>query len=350
MHTYSISTRLGHLAMARRQGDIIDLCIGSCPVLSFAVEPAMDTRAIKLRPADVAKTFAALADDHRLLLPVLAELFCHDNALREIVLTAHCPPPLAAALIRQGVATRAQTTDDGLHLAIDRPTFWQQPDLWLTAPSSAGMASSYVVSQGKRHPRRAAKPVGAVYRRYLPTLGSLLCLRVADPTADLDHFHQWMNQDRVHRFWELAGDRTSHLRYLHEQIDDPRVLPLIAEFDGEPFAYFESYWAKEDRIAPYYDADDYDRGCHVLVGDLRHRGPAKVAAWLRGLSHYLFLDDPRTRRIVGEPRVDNTRFIEYLQSQGFAKRKEFDFPHKRSALVMLEREAFFDQFGPWGEA
>lgn len=280
------------------------------------------------------------------LLPLLAELFCRNAALREVTLELACSREFALAAVRHGVAYRMQPQATGWQLLVDYQSFWQQPALWLTAPSSAGLPLRYTFTGEKRHPLRAPKPQDVVYRRYLPELDSTITLRVADLARDLDAFHDWMNQDRVHRFWELAGDRESHAAYLQAQLDDAKVLPLIAEFDGEAFAYLETYWAKEDRLSPFFDVQDYDRGCHVLVGNSRHRGPAKVAVWMRSMSHYLFLDDPRTQRVVGEPRVDNLKFIAYLQSQGFAKLKEFHFPHKRAAMVVLEREAFFEQYGP----
>ena len=83
----------------------------------------------------------------------------------------------------------------------------------------------------------------------------------------------------------------------------------------------------------------------MLVGEEAHRGPAKVASWLAALTHYLFLDEPRTRTLVSEPRADNARMIAYLQAQGFDRVKEFDFPHKRAALMMLSREAYFANCG-----
>jgi hypothetical protein len=58
----------------------------------------------------------------------------------------------------------------------------------------------------------------------------------------------------------------------------------------------------------------------------------------------MLLDDPRTRHVVAEPRADNAKMIGYMQQAGFCKPKEFNFPHKRAALMMLSREAFFDQF------
>ncbi|MNP85895.1 N(6)-hydroxylysine O-acetyltransferase [compost metagenome] len=44
--------------------------------------------------------------------------------------------------------------------------------------------------------------------------------------------------------------------------------------------------------------------------------------------------------MVAEPRADNAKMIGYMESVGFHKEKEFDFPHKRAALMLLERRAF----------
>jgi RimJ/RimL family protein N-acetyltransferase len=66
-----------------------------------------------------------------------------------------------------------------------------------------------------------------------------------------------------------------------------------------------------------------------------------VASWLSALTHYLFLDEPRTQRIVAEPRADNGRMIGHMQSQGYHRDKEFDFVHKRAALMVQSREVFF---------
>jgi hypothetical protein len=49
---------------------------------------------------------------------------------------------------------------------------------------------------------------------------------------------------------------------------------------------------------------------------------------------------------VLEPRADNAKMIAYLQAAGFHKMKEFNFPHKRAALMLVSREVYFDQFCP----
>ena len=234
--------------------------------------------------------------------------------------------------------------DDGDGYVLERDMLWQLPDDWLPTHLGRPYPVTMVMdASGRRHPLRPAKPTGEVYRRYDQGINAWVSLRMLDIDADLERFMRWQNSERVAAFWEQSGTREEHRRYLESQAKDPRVLNLIGCIDDEPFAYFEAYWTKEDRIAPYYDADDFDRGIHMLVGEEHHRGPHKVKAWLNALCHYLFLDDCRTRRIVSEPRSDNDRMIQHLQARRFAKPKEFDFPHKRAALMVLHRDAFFER-------
>ncbi|PRA31356.1 GNAT family N-acetyltransferase [Pseudomonas poae] len=227
----------------------------------------------------------------------------------------------------------------------ERTLFWQLPQPWLGQSISGSYPQQMVISNGKRHPARAPKPRGEVYRRFDARLGAWISLRTVEIDVDLARFNRWQNSARVASFWQESGSLEQHREYLDKLEADPHTLTLIGCFDDEPFAYFEAYWAKEDRIAPFYDAADYDRGIHMLVGEEHHRGPHKVASWLSALVHYLFLDDPRTQRVVAEPRADNAKMIGHMQNQCFHCEKEFDFPHKRAALMILGRERFFDRCG-----
>jgi RimJ/RimL family protein N-acetyltransferase len=244
---------------------------------------------------------------------------------------------LTRMLLDDGTALK--TADGALEISCER--LWQQPDLWLRVPGNNGYAQQHIMSDGRRHPRRAPKPTGTVYTRHIPWLERTLSFRVADIGEDLDRFHGWMNDPRVAQFWQEDGDFLKHRNYLESQLADPHTIPLIGCFDGVPFGYFEVYWAKENRLGAYYDANDYDRGWHVLIGEDSVRGRAWITAWLPSLVHYMFLDDHRTQRIVGEPRADHHQQIRNLEKSGFSKIKEFDFPHKRAMLVMLLREHFF---------
>jgi acetyl CoA:N6-hydroxylysine acetyl transferase len=280
-------------------------------------------------------------------LRAICEAFELHRSQRILAIELDGESELVDRLARLGVVGDAKTSEGGRALLdCTRSTLFQRSEPWLLAPASAGYPLRYTMSQGKRHPARPPIPAGVVYRRRVPEVDGVVTLRTVSIADDLDTIHRWMNDPRVAAFWELAGSRESHETYLATVLADRHVHPLIGCFDGNPFGYFEAYWAKEDRIAPFYDAGDYDRGIHMLVGERDYRGPHRVAAWLPSLVHYLFLDDPRTQYVVAEPRSDNARMIDYLARAGFCKTKEFDFPHKRAALMMVSREVFFDERCP----
>ncbi len=150
-----------------------------------------------------------------------------------------------------------------------------------------------------------------------------------------------MNDPRVNEFWNEAGSEAAHKRYLERMWADPHVVPLIGRFDERAFSYFEIYWAKEDLIGPFSGAGDYDRGCHVIVGEEAFRGRAWFTAWLPSLLHLMFLDDPRTERIVQEPSAAHHRQLRNLQRSGFAHMRSADLPTKRAAIMSISRQHFF---------
>lgn len=89
---------------------------------------------------------------------------------------------------------------------------------------------------------------------------------------------------------------------------------------------------------------------------------AVAQSWLRSIHHYIFLADPRTEHAIGEPKASNGAIVqvaldsmmhfETVREHGhvaevvsngshFDLRQLFDFPYKRSVLLMLPRERFF---------
>ena len=242
-------------------------------------------------------------------------------------------------LFDSGVLVR----DEDNQVAVYVDLFWQQARMWRPSIFTQVFPIRYVFSHGRRHPLRPPKPLGTVYQRYISWLGCTLTFRAIDLAADLSRFNRWMNDPVVAEFWQEAGDLAKHHAYLKAIEADQHVINLIGCLDDEPFGYFEIYWAKENRISAYYDVDDFDRGWHVLIGEPHMRGKPFVTAWLPSISHYLFLDDGRTQRLVIEPRTDNNKMIRNLAQCGYANIKEFDFPHKRAMLGMLSRERFFSE-------
>lgn len=228
---------------------------------------------------------------------------------------------------------------------IVRESFYQSPQPWHHRGERPPLELGFTRSANIEHPQRPPSPTGLLYRRHCPSIERDFSLRVFDREQDFDRFCRWMNDPVVARFWEQAWSRERLRDYLDERFADPHVIPSIGSFDDLPFAYFEIYWAKEDRVGPHYAAGDYDRGFHMAVGEaeVRHRGWGRQ--WFLAMAHFLFLDDPRTQRLVGEPRVDQQMVRAWSASTPWEEWGEIQFPHKRAVLMVMSRERFFASFG-----
>ncbi|KAI0795395.1 acyl-CoA N-acyltransferase [Abortiporus biennis] len=201
------------------------------------------------------------------------------------------------------------------------------------------------------HPLRPSKPQPGelVYRKYLPMVHQFLEFHYMDieekdgPTKGrhLAAFHKWQNNPIVNKGWGEAGPLEKHIQYVKELHAKPSVLPLIMSWDGELMGYTELTYIKEDHVAPHvpYGVGDYDRGLHILVGEEKFRGNARSQGWMSGIMHYLFLADPRTDRIIGEPKESNPAVLKLSLDIGM--NIEFDFPYKRSVITRLSRDRFF---------
>lgn len=187
----------------------------------------------------------------------------------------------------------------------------------------------YTFTRNIRHPLRTKPPrMGEVfYTRFVPSTNGYLSFRVAsqspDPVpylgpvgpappqnselrsmSDSELLRKWFAIPRVSDFWGKYDPEflTRGLRLKHS-------FPVIGLWDGIPFGYFEIYWVKEDILGEKLgsEANDWDRGLHVLVGEEWARG--RVPTWLSSLVHWCFSNDPRTMNVCLEPRVDNDRCI-----------------------------------------
>lgn len=234
-----------------------------------------------------------------------------------------------------------EPTDDGLSLPVGG--FLQLRHPWLDGRLLAVPPEQRVEADCPAgwHPRRPAVPDGHLFTKHLAAVDGTFALHRATLDEHGEVFHRWQNAAHVAEAWNEEGTREEHDAYLRERRNDPHVEPLVGTLDGEPFAYLEVYWAREDRIGPHCEPGPYDQGLHLLVGEPDRLGGPLTAAWMRATFQFMFLREPRTRRLVGEPEASNERVLARLRETGWRKRGEFDFPHKRAALVTLDRARFF---------
>lgn len=232
---------------------------------------------------------------------------------------------------------------------IDRKQFAELPGVWTNSKITLHQIGRYIETNGVTHPERPSYNEGEVlYRRFSPTLKKNISFRVIDRERDLEIFSQWHNKKRVSEFWELEGSTEVHYNYLTKALSDPHSIPAVVSVDDNPVGYFEFYWVKEDRLGPYYESMPYDRGFHFLIGEESVLGFKNTDAILRATVHYMLLDEPRTQTIAAEPRSDNKAVLKYVETfKCWRFVREFDFPHKRAALLQCSRDLFFAGGHAW---
>lgn len=228
-----------------------------------------------------------------------------------------------------------------------RSDFYKTEDVWgaLTLKNESVLKNTFLrmVTDQREHPVRPLITEGTKYMRYVLDIDATITIRTVNIDKDLDQFHNWQNKPRVYSLWELNKPKDELKSYLEKGKKDLHQVPLILEFNGESMGYVEVYWAPEDRIGPFYEYKMYDRGFHFLIGEEKFLGVANTFAALKAVAHLLFMDNSRTERIVGEPRYDNARALKYVHmAKGWEIVKEFDFPHKRAALIMGRKDLFFE--------
>ena len=289
----------------------------------------------ELLKLNIMKNDSLLNDD--LLLVATEYILGHSTELKTVEVHNFNPDKKPGFLLQKYFFNQ-----DGV-IRFGRHQFFQLRGIWHKDRDYVLGIESWTTSSAERvHPVRPDIQTGTLYSKYIPQIEKTLSFRMIDPVRDLDIFHEWHNQPRVADFWELPLPKPELKSYIEKGLKDPHTLPMILECNGVATGYFEMYWCREDRLAPYYESEAFDRGFHFLIGDTSFLGFHNTDAAIKSLLHFLFIDEVRTRRVMAEPRSDNAKVLKYVEtSGGWKKLYEFDFPHKRAALLECKREAFY---------
>ncbi|KAJ3567433.1 hypothetical protein NP233_g6369 [Leucocoprinus birnbaumii] len=255
---------------------------------------------------------------------------------------------------------------------ISRAAFWQAAGTegyhthsWLRDPRrpippvNSFTRSKKVIAQ---HPVRPSKPTPGqlLYQRYCTHVGQFLEIHYFDidgvsdtvkredgVSRHLAAFNKWHNDDRVNTAWGERGGYEKHRKYIEEVMADPHVLPSMMSWDGELMGYCEIMYTREDHVAQHYPegimVGDWERNVHILTGEQKFLGNGRAAIYLRCMLHYIFLSDPRTIRACGEPDWKNAGVHKAATDAGFIQEVCFDFPYKRSSLLLVTRARFFNK-------
>ncbi|GAA0469974.1 siderophore biosynthesis protein [Paractinoplanes deccanensis] len=149
----------------------------------------------------------------------------------------------------------------------------------------------------------------------------------------------WMNEPHVERFWEQAWPPQRWADAIAEQLKGDFSRPYLISYEGEPLAYVEVYRTPRDVVGQQYDADAYDLGIHLAIGDKSRTGRGLGRAMVRALAEGLALADPRCRRVLADPDERHEMARRMFLGADFQLLGIRDLGHKRAALHVYDLSA-----------
>lgn len=185
------------------------------------------------------------------------------------------------------------------------------------------------------------------FEYYDETIDRHIGFRPVSLERDLGRLHAWLGADHVKPSWDLDEPLPEFRETLRGKLADDHQTLYIGCLDHVPMSYWERYWAAEDELAAYYDAEPADQGVHLLFGPPEYVGEGYAVPLLRAMLALQF-GHLETDRVVGEPDAHNDAVLATAKRCGFESRGEFAFPEesKTANLIVCPRERFEREIWP----
>jgi lysine N-acyltransferase len=149
---------------------------------------------------------------------------------------------------------------------------------------------------------------------------------------------RWMAAPHVARHWQQDWSIDEWRAEIDAQRAHAHSRPWIVAHEGEPVAYVEVYRPAIDVLAGSVTTDAHDLGVHLAVGDPERVGRGVGSAVLRAVGDGLLAADPESRRVLGDPDTGHDAARGAFAKAGYRLVAEVDLPHKRAAVMALERK------------
>lgn len=185
------------------------------------------------------------------------------------------------------------------------------------------------------------------FEYYDETIDRHIGFRPVSLERDLGRLHAWLGSDHVKPYWDLDEPLPEFRETLREKLADDHQTLYVGCLDHVPMSYWERYWAAEDDLAAYYDADPADQGIHLLIGPEEYLAEGYAVPLFRAMMALQF-SHPETDRVVAEPDACNDAVLAVTERCGLEPRREFAFEEeeKTAQLVVCPRERFEREIWP----
>lgn len=166
-----------------------------------------------------------------------------------------------------------------------------------------------------------------------------IVFRELEYDKDLTNVFLWMHEEHVIPYWQLNLPFVQFSSHLKKALEDRHQTLYIGEIDGHPMSYWEAYWVKGDVVEKCYDAEAFDQGVHLLIGDPDYLGKGYALPLLRAMVGFQF-QHKMTKKVVAEPDIRNEKMIHIFKQCGFEPVKPIELPDKTGLLMFCTRENF----------
>jgi len=166
-----------------------------------------------------------------------------------------------------------------------------------------------------------------------------MTLEPLDVEEHLSRLHAWVTHPRS-VFWGLQGADLAAVRAEYERIAaDPHHNAWLGRHDGAPLFLAETYDPAHSELAAHYPVQDGDVGMHVLVAPPERPRHGVTSAVMRAVLEFIFAD-PRTRRVVVEPDINNELIAAKNAEAGFVVDRPVRLATKVARLSFCTRADF----------
>ncbi len=130
---------------------------------------------------------------------------------------------------------------------------------------------------------------------------------------DLALIGKWLGEPHVAKWW---GPRDEELADIEKHIDSISVEPFIAEWNGKPLAYMQTYDPHLEDGHPYQDQPLGTLGIDISIGDPALTGKGHGSRMIAAFVEMLF--EEGAPRIIIDPDPANLAAIRAYEKAGFA--------------------------------
>jgi aminoglycoside 6'-N-acetyltransferase len=130
---------------------------------------------------------------------------------------------------------------------------------------------------------------------------------------DLPLLKRWISSPHWQQWW---GDPEAELAQIIGNLDSDSVEPMIAELDGKPIAYAQTYDPHMEDAHPYQDQPFGTIGIDLSVGEASDLNKGHGTAILTALCELLF--EEGALRLIIDPDPSNAAAVKAYAKAGFA--------------------------------